>query len=135
MAMLARLPTAKAEDVPAGVPDVTPLTRSFRALRAELKQDGWFVRKPWLEAAQVNARVPAHMPLFARALVSLFAVEEKKSRETSACYFLCFVCLFYEKGVDNVTRFGVCLVLYFNCFLSLFCRASISLVNFGTAFH
>lgn len=55
MAMLARLPTAKAEDVPAGVPDVTPLTRSFRALRAELKRDGWFVRKPWLEAAQVNA--------------------------------------------------------------------------------
>ena len=54
MAMLARLPNAKPEDVPLGVPDVTPLTRSFRALRKDLRRDGWFKRNPMVEAAQVR---------------------------------------------------------------------------------
>jgi streptomycin 6-kinase len=56
MQMLARLPTAKPADVPEGVPEVTPLTRSFRALRAELQRDGWFQRNLWVEAAQVRRR-------------------------------------------------------------------------------
>jgi len=50
MQMLARLPNAKDADVPLGAPDVTPHTRNFRTLRAQLLQDGWFKRDAFKEA-------------------------------------------------------------------------------------
>lgn len=55
MAMLARLPTARAEDVPLGLPEPTPLTRAFRSLRASLEAEGWFARSLALEAAQLGS--------------------------------------------------------------------------------
>lgn len=51
--MLARLPKARAEDIPQGddAPgEVTPLTRNFRKLREKLTADGWFKRNPLMEA-------------------------------------------------------------------------------------
>ena len=41
MSMLQRLPAARPEDIPMGVPEVTPHTRAFRALRAKLVEEGW----------------------------------------------------------------------------------------------
>lgn len=48
--MLARLPNAKPEHVPEGVPEVTAHTRAFRKLREKLMKDGWFKRNPLMEA-------------------------------------------------------------------------------------
>ena len=46
--MLQRLPESKAP--PAGVPEPTALTRSFRTFRAQLVEEGWWQRSAWSEA-------------------------------------------------------------------------------------
>jgi len=54
MSMLQRLPAARPEDIPMGVPEVTPHTRAFRALRAKLVEEGWFNRHPLMEAGTLS---------------------------------------------------------------------------------
>ena len=52
--MLPRLPRSKAPPADA-IPEVTPLTRSFRDLRRRLVADGWFDRSPLHEALHLVA--------------------------------------------------------------------------------
>jgi hypothetical protein len=62
MQMLARLPNAKDADVPIGAPDVTPHTRNFRKLRAQLLQDGWFKRNPLSEVCACATGIISSSP-------------------------------------------------------------------------
>lgn len=51
--MLNRLPRLPASSPPPSLPPTTPLTKSFRQLRAELLRDGWFERSWIREAANL----------------------------------------------------------------------------------
>jgi fatty acid desaturase len=55
MSMLERLPTARKEDIPGEIPDVTPHTYAFRKLRAKLVEEGWFKRNPFMEAGTLSS--------------------------------------------------------------------------------
>jgi hypothetical protein len=53
MAMLDRMPAARPELTPSGVPPPSPLTKEYRELRASLAKEGWFKRNVLIEGAQV----------------------------------------------------------------------------------